>query len=252
MSKKLGSIVIFCCSVIMGLFADLMILYYISFHRVLYVPFLMKRYLAEYHPEIRLGMSEASLEEAITKVLLFMKGLSEEGDFTVSFLDGSTLQFLNSKEIFHLEEVWRLIHKGQHLLLGLGIFSAVFLVTFGVACFMSRKAAEPKQAAASFPVLGARSLAKGLIFSKILLAAILAGVGIYAASDFHHFVIVAHQLFFDGDHWLLSYSTDRLLSLCPEGILLEGVVWVGAGLVLGILIQIGISIFILRKTKKIK
>lgn len=166
--------------------------------------FLMKRYIADYHVDEALHISNEELYLATDTTIDMIKGKSTDYEFKV-VVKGIEDSFLNSKEIRHVKELADAYKSFKTRFFRIIIFDILIL---GSVLVMRKRCDLVKD------------MAKGFLLAQALFAAILGALGIWFASDPLHAINKTHKLFFEGDNWILNPATDRLIYLCPEQLII--------------------------------
>lgn len=139
---------------------------------------------------------------------------------TLSFEDGQPIY--NERELSHMLDVKNVVQ----LLLKLWYLALLLLVGLGIWAWKANW----------LPTYQA-----GLRRGGLLTAALLLGLGAFAAISFWQFFAWFHSLFFSGDSWLFAYS-DTLIRLFPIRFWQDAVAWIGGfALVSGLGLGLGLK-----------
>lgn len=185
--------------------------------------------------EAEIGISPADSADAIMAMIDYMEARRESIQLEVREY-GQSVAMFNQKEMDHMVDVRNLYQRFCYVeYLGLAVLAGLW---WGML-----KARRQRPALAA--VIRSRLWRALLVFGCLLLV-----LGIYAYIDFYSFWTSFHHVFFTNDLWLLDYSTDRMIRICPLG-LFSGIVARFTALGLGGLAAVSaITALLGRQTKK--
>lgn len=154
-----------------------------------------------------LSMSEEALEEAVDGIIGYVKGRKESPQ-TIVVIAGEETEFLNKKEIGHLEDIRVLLQKG-YLLLGV----LLLLCMTGVLFLLKKK--------------DFRSFAKGVRNAWGILLGVAAFLGVIAVIDLDMVVIGFHELFLSDSSWVLNPALDRSVWMFKDQMYQDAIIAIG-------------------------
>lgn len=157
------------------------------------------------------GVSEPELRRASRELIAYFNSSDPAVRIRVD-VDGQDEQLFSPREVRHLEDVKDLLAVTffvQELALG-------YVLIYVVGVFVW---------SAESPL---RSLATQALVGCALAVAVLAAVGLLAASGFESSWEGFHEVFFANDLWQLDPDTDRLIQMFPEEFWFRAVLFVGA------------------------
>jgi integral membrane protein (TIGR01906 family) len=179
------------------------------------------------------GVSEPELRRASRELIAYFNSSDPAVRIRVE-VDGQDEQLFSPREVRHLEDVKDLLAVtffAQELALGY-----VLIYVVGVFVWSAEGSL--------------RSLATQALAGCVIAVAVLAVVGILAASGFESSWEGFHEVFFTNDLWQLDPDTDRLIQMFPEEFWFRAVLFVGA-LVLLQAVAIGIPALVyLSRTRR--
>lgn len=147
----------------------------------------------------QIGIPNADITRAIMQLVDYMEGRVDSIQLTVSE-NGKSVEMYNERETLHMLDV-RTLYQAWRSVRDFGIPACAVL--FIAACALTRRGMRMSLVCRSF------------IAASVAFGAVLAALGVWVAIDFNGFWTAFHHLFFDNDLWLLSYSTDRMIRICP-------------------------------------
>lgn len=156
----------------------------------------------EYRLSEKIGLSTEDMTRAIMKLVDYMEGRVDSIDLDVTE-NGAVVSMYNDRERAHMLDV-RELYMAWRSVRDFGVPAAAILIIAALA--LTGKGDRLKL------------VSGGFLTASVAFAAVLAALGVWAALDFNGFWTAFHHLFFDNDLWLLSYSTDRMIRICPENL----------------------------------
>ena len=140
----------------------------------------------EYKIEEESGLSKEWMESASNSLVEFIKN----GDKEV------LKNHFNEKEIFHMEDVYKLFKLDRV------VYTSLFIITLIV--FIYKLIKNDK--------LFFKYIRKYILIAYIAVISFLGVCSMFFSESFIYF----HKLFFNNDLWLLDYKTDLMIRILPE------------------------------------
>lgn len=154
-----------------------------------------------------LSMSEEALEEAVDGIIGYVKGRKDSPQ-TIVVIAGEETEFLNKKEIGHLEDIRVLLQKG-YVLLGV----LLILCIAGVFFLLKKE--------------DLTSLLKGVRNAWGILLGVAAFLGVVAVIDLDMVVIGFHELFLSDSSWVLNPALDRSVWMFKDQMYKDAIIAIG-------------------------
>ena len=147
--------------------------------------------------------------------------------------DGAPISLFNPRETAHLKDVKALIQTSFRVQEAAVLFALAYIV----AVFIW--AGEGSM----------RTLAKQIVLSGLISAAVIGAVGVVAVSGFDRAFEQFHLIAFNNDFWKLNPNRDHLIQMFPEAFWENISLWVGLATLAEVGVLAGVSGLYLRLTQ---
>lgn len=183
-----------------------------------------------------------TMEDLLTvtdEMMAYLRG-NREDLHVFTTMGGQNVEFFNSREIAHMEDVRDLFIGGLWLRrIGLA-FTAGYALTLGLWC----KKNQERKTLLKTVIPGSLCLGTGLFFAAALT------IAAFVASNFSKYFIVFHHIFFDNDLWILNPATDMLINIVPEPFFMDTALRIAVTFAVMVIVFLGICFFVWRRNKK--
>lgn len=191
-------------------FALMIVLFITSIEAVVYwTPGYFEKEYEKYQVLDAVHMEMDDLLDVTTEMMAFLRGKREDLHVP-TIVDGQPREFFSEREIAHMEDVQ-------------GLFLAAIAIRRGCLAFM----AAALIALAAFKADWRRVLPRMICAGTVLFFAVLAVLTGIIASDFSHYFIVFHHIFFNNDLWMLDPRVDLLINIVPEPFFMDTAARIG-------------------------
>lgn len=147
--------------------------------------------------------------------------------------DGAPISLFNPRETAHLRDVKTLFQASFRVQEA----AVLFVLAYIVAVFIW--AGEGSM----------RTLAKQIVLSGLISAAVIGAVGVVAVSGFDRAFEQFHVIAFNNDFWKLNPNRDHLIQMFPEAFWENVSLWVGLATLVEVGVLAGVSALYLRLTQ---
>ena len=185
---------------------------------------------SKYKVHKNLSITEEELENVVHQMIGFVKGQENSPQVEV-LIKGEKVDFFNTKEIGHLEDVKILMRN-----LYISMWCMSFIFVGGVGFLVYKKNYE--------------AISKGIFVSWGILVVASIFVGILAVIDIDIVVTAFHEIFLSGSQWVLNPALDRSVWMFRTR--MYGDVILTLGLIVGVVacISLAIALGVFRIYKK--
>lgn len=185
-------------------------------------------------------MTMDDLLDVTDGMMAFLRG-NREDLHVFTTMGGEYREFFTEREIAHMIDVQGLFIGGLWLR---RICLAITVICLaGLAVWANRDADKKADRLSAMSVLLPKSLCIGTgIFFAVVIA--LAGI---ISTDFSHYFIVFHHIFFTNDLWLLDPRVDMLINIVPEPFFMDTALRIGITYVILITAFLGICLVLWRR-----
>ena len=150
-----------------------------------------------------LQMEMEDVMDVTRHMMAYLRGNKEELQIQ-TVVDGEIVDFFNTREILHMEDVMHLFIGGLIIrYLSLGVVAVVLLIL----------ALQKKEFV--------YQLLKIFQITLAVIIGILVTLVALFAMNFTKYFTIFHEIFFSNDLWLLNPATDKLINLLPEGFFID-------------------------------
>lgn len=147
--------------------------------------------------------------------------------------DGAPISLFNPRETAHLKDVKTLFQASFRVQEAAVLFVLAYIVTVFIW------AGEGSM----------RTLAKQIVLSGLISAAVIGAVGVVAVSGFDRAFEQFHVIAFNNDFWKLNPNRDHLIQMFPEAFWETVSLWVGLATLVEVGVLAGVSALYLRLTQ---
>lgn len=147
--------------------------------------------------------------------------------------DGAPISLFNPRETAHLKDVKTLFQASFRVQEAAVLFVLAYIVTVFIW------AGEGSM----------RTLAKQIVLSGLISAAVIGAVGVVAVSGFDRAFEQFHVIAFNNDFWKLNPNRDHLIQMFPEAFWENVSLWVGLATLVEVGVLAGVSALYLRLTQ---
>ncbi len=161
-----------------------------------------------------LHMSEEDLEKAAYAMVEYVEGKRKDAQVMV-VVDGRKTGFFTEKEMIHLVDV-------RNLISGFKVFRNICIIIFAIGAILFLWEKKIREFCVGF----------WIAWGILLIAAIV--VGAMAFIDIDLVINGFHEIFFDNDLWILSFSEHRSLWMFQDEMYVDFLCYI-AGIMIGIL-----------------
>ena len=147
--------------------------------------------------------------------------------------DGSPISLFNPRETAHLRDVKTLFQASFRVQEA----AVLFVLAYIVAVFIW--AGEGSM----------RTLAKQIVLSGLISAAVIGAVGVVAVSGFDRAFEQFHVIAFNNDFWKLNPNRDHLIQMFPEAFWQDIVLWIGLATLAEVAVLAGVAALYLKLTQ---
>lgn len=180
-----------------------------------------------------IGISNADITSALMRLVDYMEGREASIHLTVTE-NSQTVSMYNAREEMHMVDV-QILYQAWRSVRNFGF--AFALVVFAAIAYIKKKEA-----------LGI--ISRAIIRASVVFVALLLALVLWVLIDFNSFWLNFHYLFFNNDLWLLSYSTDRMIRICPQELFFDIIVRFGIMFIIAFLVLVVAAVFVLVRKRK--